>query len=214
MTTACNASVPRTGPWSVPARLLLGLACLASACTPARPAGVPETAEFNPKGSVAWNVCTNMESLEQLDLYECTRFNGKGRKLSAGWYIGLPGPPAPQLTSEQRDAVGYALNARWWKTRELVPVFEIRPYSKTGGAETGPFAYLLQFMDKDCLALLGAGNYAALTSGLPDLQSATGQDRVHPRFTAELDLLPADLNAPVRAERKSVCYVEQYFQRD
>jgi len=214
MTTAPHASPPRTGPWSVPTRLLLGLACLASACTPARPAGVPETAEFNPKGSIAWNVCSSSETLEQLDLYECTRFNGNGRKLSTDWYVTLPAPPAPQLTSEQSEALDYVMNLRWWKKRQLLSVFEIDSYTRGHTPDREPFAYRLRFMDKDCLALLGAGDYAALTSGLPDLQSATGQDRVHPRFAAEPGLLPADLKDPVRAERTSACYVEQYFQRD
>jgi hypothetical protein len=215
MTNASNSSLPRTGARSVPTLLLSGLACLASAaCTPARPVGVPETAEFNPKGSVAWNVCTNTESLEQLDLYECTRFNGNGRELSTAWYVELPEPPAPQLTPEQQDALDYVMNLRWWKKRELLSVFEIQTYSRGRFPDRAPFAYRLRFMDKDCLALLGAGDYATLTSGLPDLQFATGQDRVHPRFVAELSLLPADLKDPVRAERASACYVEQYFQRD
>lgn len=155
-----------------------------------------------------------METLEHLDLYECARFDGNGRELGTSWYIDLPDPPAPQLTPEQQAAVGYVRDVRWWKKKELVPVFQIRSYSGAPVPDAKPYAYLLRFMDKDCLALLGSGNYEGLNSELSHLDYSTGQNRVHPRFAVELGKLPSDLRDPIRAERTSACYVEQYFQKD
>jgi hypothetical protein len=193
---------------------LLGLLCLiCTACTPSRPAGVPENAEFVSKGSYPWHSCNRTGELEHLDLYRCSDFNGDGQEVNSGWYVSVPQQPHTDTMLALPEAVNHWSDAEWWKGDMLLLVFQTQSFARH--TTIGGVAYSrderLYFADKECISLIGAGDFDSLEKKLPELQALDGLDRIHPRFVSGLGSLASDPGAPFRSERPSPCLVHRYY---
>jgi len=189
--------------------LTAGLAVLA--CTPKRPANVPEAAIYNPKGGYAWNLCEQNEHLETLPLYVCTHYSeDDGTLVDEAYYItvdhitGLDEFPYQgleklPLTYSVFDRWGYN---KWWEGKHLYLVYKANNWRDNDGNLGWRQLYIA---DKQCLALMQSDRFPKLETYLKQDNSKTPFEQVPKRFEEKLNQFTEGLSRPDRSEKESGC---------
>ena len=202
----------KQGGWvtSLTVGLLVLLTC--QACSPARPKGVPDGAQFIPKGGPSWYYCETSRELDGSALYQCAYYNERGEPIRTGWYILI----AEFDEAKRYPVVKSALNkwrVNWWKGNMLLLAFESQSHEYHGSVSGVSYTHegQISFADKDCISLLGAQDFGALEKRIEVVSKSVDLSRLHSKFTDQYTEFTRERGEPMRRDRESPCLEHYYF---